>query len=61
MRPNAADGVAWSVCHDRDLCKEQLNDCDAVWDADSMNCVLDGSRPHAEGQFGGKMAAHCKT
>jgi len=34
MRPIVTDGVAWSVCHDREPCKSDWTDCDAIWDVD---------------------------
>jgi len=55
MRPVATDGVAWSVCHDREPCKSGSTDCDAVPGADSGvrkdPGIVWGPDLHEKGQF----------
>jgi len=55
MQPTATDGVAWSVCNDRQTCKkaELIEMPFGMWNRVSLRkYVLDGGLdPHGEGHF----------
>jgi len=58
IRPIVIDEVAWSVCHDRELFKNDWTDRDAIWGVDSVgpkeSCIRRGLDPHAKRQFWGR-------